>query len=272
MGLMDELKQEIKNTGVSRGKFLYFKDGCRIRVRFLQEIDDGEKIPFHDNYSLGVNVPCQELFGRDCKYCGDDEMRTRNQYAWSVYDYESEEVKILLSPVNNCTPIPQLVSFAETYGTITDRDYEIKQTGKQQNKTFTVVPLDVRKFRNTKAKPISKSALLKYIDKAYPCGDDEEDEPKQNKKKGNKTEQKKGKGRKPEPEPEEEDDDWEEEEQEEEIDYEEMTAKELYKLCRERDIDCRPRKEKDYYIDLLEEYDDEEEKDDEDDDDWGEDE
>lgn len=260
MGLMDELKQEIKNTGTSRGKFLYFKDGSKVRVRFLQEIDDGFKIPFHDSYALGINVPCQELFGRDCKYCGDDELRTRNQYAWSVYDYESEEVKILMMPVNNCTPIPQLISFAETYGSITDRDYEIKQQGKGQNKTFSVVPLEVRKFRNTKAKPLSKSALLKYIDKGYPAPDedDEEETPKQNKKKGNKTEQKKEAKQRYKSEPEEEDD----EDEEAEMDYEEMTAKELYKLCQEREIECRPRKDKDYYIELLEEYDEEQ------DDDW----
>lgn len=264
MGLMDELKQEIKNTGTSRGKFLYFKDGSKVRVRFLQEIDDGFKIPFHDSYALGINVPCQELFGRDCKYCGDDELRTRNQYAWSVYDYESEEVKILMMPVNNCTPIPQLISFAETYGSITDRDYEIKQQGKGQNKTFSVVPLEVRKFRNTKAKPLSKSALLKYIDKGYPAPDedDEEETPKQNKKKGNKTEQKKETKQRYKNEPEEEDD----EDEEAEMDYEEMTAKELYKLCQEREIECRPRKDKDYYIELLEEYDEEQE----DEDDWGE--
>ena len=94
MGLMDELKQEIKNTGTSKGKFLYTKDGSKIRVRFLQEIDDGYKIPWHDSYELGVDVPCQEVFGRECKYCGDDDLRTRNTYAWSVYDYESEKVKI----------------------------------------------------------------------------------------------------------------------------------------------------------------------------------
>ena len=45
-----------------------------------------------------------------------------------------------------------------------------------------------------------------------------------------------------------------------------MTPKELYQLCKERDIDCKPKKSKEYYIDLLEEADEEE-----DSDDWGED-
>ena len=44
-----------------------------------------------------------------------------------------------------------------------------------------------------------------------------------------------------------------------------MTSKELYKLWKERDIECKPKKAKEYYIDLLEEYDS-----DSDDDDWDE--
>ena len=50
-----------------------------------------------------------------------------------------------------------------------------------------------------------------------------------------------------------------------ENEYESMTAKELYNLCKERDIECKPKKAKEYYIDLLEEYDS-----DSDDDDWDE--
>ena len=44
-------------------------------------------------------------------------------------------------------------------------------------------------------------------------------------------------------------------------DYEEMSAKELYQMCKERGLDCKPRKTKEYYIDILEE-DDEEQDDD----------
>ena len=66
-------------------------------------------------------------------------------------------------------------------------------------------------------------------------------------------------------------DDWEEED--EEVDYSEMTAKELYKLCQERDIEALPKKSEKYYINLLKEndkaHDDWEEDDsDEDEEDW----
>ena len=34
-----------------------------------------------------------------------------------------------------------------------------------------------------------------------------------------------------------------------------MSAKELYKLCQERDIECKTKKSEDYYIELLEDWD-----------------
>ena len=52
-----------------------------------------------------------------------------------------------------------------------------------------------------------------------------------------------------------------------------MSAKELYNLCKERDIDVQPKKPEKYYIRLLEEYDDahedwEDDSDEDDEDDW----
>lgn len=250
---LSKIKSEIQKSGGSKGKFLYFKDGMKVRVRFLTDMEDGMEIPFHNSFALGVNVPCQEVFGRECEYCEDDELKTRNMYVWSVYDYEAKEVKLLLFAVNQCSPVPAMASLYESYGTLCDRDYEIKQIGSQQNKTFSVIPLDKSKFRNTKVKALSDSAILKYIDKAYPADnseDIEDDEPKKKTKTKTKTKV--------------EENDWEEEETND-TDYESMKPQELYKLCKERDIECKPKKSKEYYIDLLEEDDEENESDD-----WGE--
>ena len=185
-------------------------------------------------------------------------------YVWSVYDYESKEVKLLMAATNNCSPVPALASLYESYGTLCDRDYEIKRIGKGQNTTYSVIPLEKLKFRNTKVKAMSEQAMLKCIDKAYPADnsedfDEEEEEKPRNKTKGNKT------NNKPKAKQKEAEDGWEDEEEELENDYDSMTAKELYQLCKERDIDCKPKKTKEYYIDLLEEAEEETE------DDWGED-
>jgi hypothetical protein len=266
------IKNEIKKSGTSKGKFLFFKEDSKVRVRFLTDMEDGLEVSFHDSFQLGINVPCQEVFGRDCEYCENEDLRTRNMYVWSVYDYESKEVKLLMAAVNNCSPVPALASLYESYGTLCDRDYEIKRIGKGQNTTYSVIPLEKMKFRNTKVKPMSEQAMLKCIDKAYPADnsedfEDEDEAPKRNKNKGAKSNNKPLKGKMNEPE--DDNDDWDDEEEEQ--DYESMTAKELFQLCKDRDIECKPKKTKEYYIDLLEEADEEDSDDwdDEDsDDDW----
>lgn len=261
MSLIDKIKADVKKGGSNKRKFTYFKEGQKQRIRFLQDMDEGMEITFHDSYELGINVPCQELFDRECPYCGDESLRTRSQYVWSVYNYEANEVQLFMYPVNNCTPIPAIMAMYENYGTLTDRDYVISVTGKAQNKTYSVVPMDKVKFRNAKAKPYSNKAVLQMIDKAYPCeeAEDEEEAPKRKKKRTAKKPVKKVIE-----EPEEENDydgeeDWGEES---ENDYSSMTPIKLYKLCKEREIEAEKKKPAKYYINLLEEYDNAQE-------DWG---
>ena len=274
MGLLDKIKNDVKKSGQNKGKFIYFREGNKQRVRFLTDMDDGMEVVFHDSFERSVNVPCQELFGRDCPYCEDDSLRTRSQYVWSVYNYETKEVQLFMFPVNNCSPIPALMAMYENYGTLTDRDYVISVSGKQQSKTFSVVPMDKVKFRNEKAKPFSEKAILKMLDKAFPSDlDDDEDEDDAPKKKAPKSTGKKSKKHEVEEEDdyEDEDDSWEEDD--DKVDYSDMSPKELYELCKEREIKAAPKKPAKFYINLLEEYDQaHEDWDDEDEDDEWEDE
>ncbi|WP_291632228.1 hypothetical protein [Clostridium sp.] len=244
MSLLDQIKKESQKSGASKGKFIYFRADEKKRVRFLTDVEDGMEIVFHDSFDRGINVPCQEIFGKSCPLCGDDTLRTRSLYAWTVYDYEANEVKILMQAVNNCTAVPNLIAMYDTYGTLKDRDYVIQKTGKQQSTNYTVIPMDKEKFRNSKVKPLSSKSILKYLEKAWPADDtDENDE-----------------------------DGFEAEESK----YEEMSAKELYKLCKERELEAEPRKTKPFYIGILEEddkaHDDWDEEDDapadEEEDDW----
>lgn len=258
MGLLDKIKNDVKKSGQNKGKFIYFREGNKQRVRFLTDMDDGMEVVFHDSFERSVNVPCQELFGRDCPYCEDDSLRTRSQYVWSVYNYETKEVQLFMFPVNNCSPIPALMAMYENYGTLTDRDYVISVSGKQQSKTFSVVPMDKVKFRNEKAKPFSEKAILKMLDKAFPSDLDDEDEDEYEekpKKRAPKSTGKKSKKHEVEEEDDyEEDDSWEEED-DDKVDYSDMSPKELYDLCKEREIKAAPKKPAKFYINLLEEYD-----------------
>lgn len=270
MSLIDEIKNSIKKSGSNKGKIMYFREGTKTRIRFLEDLEDGRKFTFHDSFAKSVNVLCQEHLNKPCKYCDDDELRTRDQYCWCVYDYEANEVKLLLAPVNNCSPVPAIMSMYEAYGTITDRDYVLTANGKQQNKTFSVVPMDKNKFRNEKAKPFSESKILSILDKAFPAdddGDDDEDEEYEVKKK---TKNNKKKYEEPDDDEEEEIEEEIEDDDEDEVDYESMKPIELYKLCKARKIDCVPKKNAKYYINLLEEADkaDDDWGDEDEDDDW----
>jgi len=264
MGLVDKIKADVKKSGQNKGKFIYFREGQKQRIRFLTDMDDGMEVVFHDSFAESINVPCQELFGRTCPYCDDTKLRTRSQYIWSVYNYETKEVQLFMFPVNNCSPIPALMAMYENYGTITDRDYVISVSGKQQSKTFSVVPMDKVKFRNERAQAYSKKAILKMLDKAFPCDaaedEDEEDEDEEETKSAKKNPPKNsGKKQNRKSEPEEEDDDYDDsdwsDEEEDAIDYSEMSAKELYDLCKNRGIDVKPKKPARFYVNQLEEWD-----------------
>lgn len=263
-GLLSKIKNDVKRSGSNKRKLIYFRDGSKLRVRFLTDMDDGMEVKFHDNFEAGINVPCQEAFGRNCPYCEDeDSVRTRSQYIWSVWNYEAKEVQLFMFPVNNCSPIPALMAMYETYGTLCDRDYVITQVGKQQNKTFSVVPMDKNKFRNDKAKAFSEKGILKILDKAFPFDDGEEMEDDDYEVEDKKSKKIKAKSKKHEEYDEDEDDTFDDEEfDDEEESYEDMSPKELFKLCKEREIEAKPKKNARYYINLLEEYDEAQ-------DDWG---
>lgn len=269
-GLVDRIKNDVKRAGTNKGKFMYFRPDIKVRIRFLQDMDDGLELLFHDSFEKSVNVPCQEVFGRSCDYCEDDELRTRTQYCWSVWDYEAKEVKLFMFAVNNFTPIPALMAMFENYGTITDRDYVVSVSGKGISKSYSVIPMDKVRFRNDKAKPYSEKSILKMLDKAFPCdssnSDDDEDDRPSKRRPASKVKSKSK-----------QDDDsgWNEDEDSLPAteDLEEMKPQKLYNLCRERDIEVASKRSVDYYVEKLEEWRlDHEEVDDDDyddDQDWG---
>ena len=274
-GLTDKIRNDVKRAGTNKSKFIYFRPDQKQRVRFLVDADDGMEIVFHDSFERGINVPCQETFGRSCPYCEDDGIRTRSQYAWSVYNYETKEVQVFMFPVNNCSPISALMAMYDTYGTLLDRDYVISVSGKGPDKSYSVVPMDKVKFRNTKAKPFSNSKILEMLDKAFPCDDVEEDEEEAPRHSKSASKSKSKSSAKASSKKKVDDDDWKDEDGglPDADELEEMSSRELYNLCKERDIECKPKKRSDYYIELLEEWreehqDDYDAEDEDEEDDW----
>lgn len=259
MGILDKIKADVKKTGNNKSKIIYFREGEKKRVRFLSDMEDGLEVVMHDSFEEGINVPCREAFGEECEFCDRDDLRTRSNYIWSVWDYDSNEVKLLMQAVSRCSPIPALMAMYENYGTLCDRDYVITSTGRQISKTFSVIPMDKAKFRNQKAKALTKKQILQILSKAFPYDDasEDDDEDEKPKKRAPKKVTRKS-------EPEDDGNDWDDDEEESDNDYESMTPKELWKLCKDREIDCEAKKPAKYYINLLEEADKAE-------DDWGDD-
>lgn len=247
-GLVDRIKNDVKKAGTSKGKFMYFRPDTKVRIRFLQDMDDGLELVFHDSFEKSINVPCQEVFGRSCDYCDNGDVRTRTQYCWSVWDYEAKEVKLFMFAVNNFTPIPALMAMFDNYTTITDRDYVVSVTGKGTGKSYSVIPMDKVRFRNDKAKPYSEKAILKMLDKAFPCDGSKDDEDDHHSKKRPAAKSKvKSKPA---------DDSWSDDEDSlpDTEELEEMKPSKLYSLCRERDIEVAAKKSVEYYVEKLEEW------------------
>lgn len=238
MSILDNIRADAEKSSSNKGKIFYIKAGERKRIRFLSDLEDAMEIMFHSNYQSQISIPCQELFGRECSYCEDPEIKTRKMYIWTVWDYDANETKLFMYAMNNCSPVGMVTEAFVNYGTITDRDYMISVTGEGTNRTFSVMPVgEKQKLRNSKAKPYTKKEIIKMLDAAYPdknsgytkSGDTYTRTDKADDGFMNAPEQ----------------------------DYSEMTPKQLYDLCDERGIEAEPRMKQKYYINLLEEYDEE---------------
>jgi len=182
--LLDQIKERIANAGKSRKHIFFVKDGQKRRVRFLTDMENGLKVTFHDKYGE-VNTPCLKQYGKACEFCGVEGLRTRDQFAWCIYDYEAKEVRILMHAPNAFSPIPQLIEYYETHGTLLDRDYTISRRGSGTDTSYAVIAGDKGKFR-LQAKPFSQKKMWALIwdangpgsleDFEEDTGEEEEDE------------------------------------------------------------------------------------------------
>ena len=198
--LIAEMKEAVKKSGSSKKEILYFGADSSHRIRFLQELDTGITVEFHNNWDPQIFEPCKDPENHeDCKLC-EDGIAIQEQYVWSVWDYDSNSVKLLMFKASGVSPIPGLIEMYEEFGTITDRDYKIKKVGKGTGSSFVVTPLDKSRFRNDKAKPYKEKQIKDIINKAYESSDsdsDDEDEEEDTKKKVTKKAKNKKKKKEP---------------------------------------------------------------------------
>lgn len=196
--LVGRMKQRIKESGAGRKEIFYVAPDGKRRIRFLVEFEDAVVVKMHSHWERKINAICLEHYGKDCPYCEDTDegLKEIEMYAWPVFDYDSNAVRILIDKVFGVTPVPSLMEYYEEKGTVMDRDYTIKKNGKGQGSSYTVMPGDISKFRNKKAKVWNEKQIMKILAEAYKPNeedleetDDEDDTPKKKKSAG------KGKGK-----------------------------------------------------------------------------
>lgn len=286
MGLLEEIKSSAKQSGSNLRKTFYVKDGEKRRVRFLTEFEDALKIPWVNCYEKNINCPNPEFFGKTNIYADDPDCNCSEKNVmllWQVYDYEANEVKLFIYKANNCSPVFSLADGYELHNkTILDRDYTISCIGKQQNRVMTAHAMDKSIFRQ-RPKKLSMQSIKKILQEAYAksngnveTNEETTDYAEMTAKELYNLCSEKGieaETRQPrsyyvtllEEHAEEEalknnyeEDDWGEDG--EEIDkYSSMTAKQVYDLCVQAELDPPKRKEKEFYIDLLKKSEEEEE-------------
>lgn len=213
--LVEIMKDRIAHTGNRKGDFFFLRKDTKVRVRFLQDLEEGTQVVFHDKWGE-FNHPCLSYYGKECPNCDNKDARTADNFVWSVWNYESKKVELLMFKANKASPIPALVSMFENYGTIIDRDFVIERKGDGTDTTYSVVPMDRSSFKGS-AQPLSKKKVMVMILEAFPPAegdldfddedDDEEEEEVVVKKSAKKTKRK--------PAPVEEDDEDEEEDEDE---------------------------------------------------------
>lgn len=181
MGLINSMKNQIAKSGSNKKEILYFGKDTVKRVRFLQELDNGYEFQFHNDWDTHVFELCKDPEEHEnCKLC-NERIAIQENFVWSVWDYDSNSVKLLQFKASGVSPIPALIEMYEEYGTILDRDYKIKKVGQGQGSSFSVTPLDKERFTNKKAKALSKVKVKEILKKAWTSTsvenvDEEEDE------------------------------------------------------------------------------------------------
>lgn len=173
--IVEVMKERISKAGQSKESTFYVKDGNKVRVRFLTDMEDGIGVTFHSKWQE-FNHICQKYYGKECPGCKNKEAQTYDAFAYTIYNYESKRKEIFLFKANKASPIPALINIYETYGTICDRDIVVARNGSGTGTTYSAIPMDKSKFKGDDKEQFSKKKILKKLYEMFPCNEDLDDE------------------------------------------------------------------------------------------------
>lgn len=187
---LDALKQaqerEAKKSNYSM--FLFLRDGDVARVRFMTNGAEIQTQQYHtvptgrqskSGKALIEDVYCGWEDGQDCRYCGNVSQETQrsrkmNMFVW-VYEVEHADgnVDAIHAPrvwrigggkagyITNF-----LTTYVKKYGSLTDRDYEIRRTGAGMvDTTYNILPEDKGPVSDEQKAAVSKLPDLEALSK-----------------------------------------------------------------------------------------------------------
>lgn len=224
------MKKQAAEVANSKEGIASFHDkGTRIRI--LEEFDSPGIVSVVTHRGTNDNrvdeFACREsLEGELCMGCDDDNLKSRERYGITIYNVEENRRELMFEAINGqWSPMFDLLAYFEKHGdTLMDRDYIITRTGSGIGMKFTVTPQAPQKFNlagKPKGLPYSRKKKLDLIKRAYPI-------PADYKQSVN--------------------DDYD---YAADDDYDNKTNRELYDICKSRNIAAETHKDVDYYINLL---------------------
>ena len=94
--MVQRIKDRIAKSGKGIGNFIRVRAGSKIKIRFVSEFGDAVLIKEHDKWGALSPTPCLKYhFDKVCEFCKIPDVRTRDIFAWTVYDYEAHKRKII---------------------------------------------------------------------------------------------------------------------------------------------------------------------------------
>lgn len=181
--IVDMMKDKINRASSGFQNIFYVRKDSKVRIRFLTEMEEGLELRFHSKWQH-YNHLCLSYLGEDCPHCEEEEDggAKYDMYAFTIWNYETKKREIFLYKATKNSPIFQLISMYEEFGTITDRDYTIKKQGEGISTIYTIVPVEKKVFRGDE-QPFSKKKIIKLVAEAFPYDgkkeeseDDEDDD------------------------------------------------------------------------------------------------
>lgn len=117
--IVDIMKDKINKASNGIQNIFYVKKDGKVRIRFLTEIEDSVELKFHSKWQ-SYNHLCNSYLGKDCPHCDEEEEggRPYEMYAFTIWNYESKRREVFMYKATRNSPIFQLISMNEEFGTI----------------------------------------------------------------------------------------------------------------------------------------------------------